>query len=282
MKFGEFEVEPTARELRRNGERVLLQDLPFRMLLALLRRPGQVVTRDELRAELWGETHVDAEAGLNTAAAKLREALGDSAETPRFIETLPKRGYRFIGTLTDLGPAREFAGYWDPRVRWIATRRGTVGFIAVLAAGIALAAGINWSVNRSLNASIRIAVVRFHNETGRADLDRLAVSLTDAVVVSLAGKRQYGIVGNSPLLVTDRIFQDVQKIGTALKTDYVLLGQLQNGDTGLVARAHFIRVSDQAHLWAGKIDLNGVSDPERAVTMTVGDGVAAGLTKARQ
>ena len=278
MRFGEFEVEPAARELRRNGERVLLQDLPFRMLLALLRRPGQVVTRDELRAELWGETHVDAEAGLNTAAAKLREALGDSADAPRFIETLPKRGYRFIGRVTELGPAREFAIIQDRRTKWMASPGHAIAVVAIILAGIALVMGINYSLNRSLNPRVTIAVVRFHNETGRADLDRLAGSLTDAVVVSLAGDERYGVVGNSPLLVTDRIFQDVQKIGTALKTEYVLLGQLQNGDAGLVARAHFIRVSDQTHLWAGKIDLAG-TDAERLVTSAINTGVDAALKK---
>jgi TolB-like protein len=99
--------------------------------------------------------------------------------------------------------------------------------------------------------------------------------------VSLTADR-YGVIGNSPLLITDRIFQDVQKIGTALKAEFVLLGQLQNGDTGLVARAHFIRVSDQTHLWAGKIDLGGVAEAERAVTTAVAEGVAAGLAKTRQ
>jgi DNA-binding winged helix-turn-helix (wHTH) protein len=100
MKFGEFDVDERAGVLRRAGTRIKLQDLPFRLLVVLLRRAGEVVTRDELRAELWGsETFVDAEAGLNTAIAKIREALGDNAETPAFIETLPKRGYRFVGTL---------------------------------------------------------------------------------------------------------------------------------------------------------------------------------------
>jgi DNA-binding winged helix-turn-helix (wHTH) protein/TolB-like protein len=263
MKFGEFEVDAAAGELRRNGERVRLQDLPFRMLLALLRRPGDVVTRDELRTELWGTTYVDAEAGLNTAAAKLREALGDTADAPRFIETIPKRGYRFVGSLAGDTPTQS-----DSK-RWLLA----VG--AVVLAAVAF--GVPWFL---IPERVTIAVVRFHNETGRADLDRLAGSLTDAVVVSLAGNRRYGIIGNSPLLVTDRIFQDVQKIGTALKAEYVVLGQLQNGDAGLVARAHFIRVSDQTHLWASRIDLAGVSDPERAVTTAVGDGVALALRRA--
>ncbi len=105
MKFGEFEVDERAGVLRRAGTRIKLQDLPFRLLVVLLRRPGQVVTREELRKELWGsETFVDAEAGLNTAIAKIREALGDNAEKPAFIETLPKRGYRFVGTLESSEP----------------------------------------------------------------------------------------------------------------------------------------------------------------------------------
>jgi len=258
MKFGEFEVDAAAGELRRNGERVRLQDLPFRMLVALVRRPGDVVTRDELRVELWGATYVDAEAGLNTAAAKLREALGDTADAPRFIETIPKRGYRFIGTPAGAPAAQAMTWRWP--------------LVNAVAGALVLAIGL--SVYFAWPPRVTIAVVRFHNETGRADLDRLAGSLTDAVVVSLAGHRRYGVIGNSPLLVTDRIFQDVQKIGAALKAEYVLLGQLQNGDAGLVARAHFIRVRDQTHLWADKIDLAGVSDPERAVTTAVGDGVA--------
>jgi DNA-binding winged helix-turn-helix (wHTH) protein/TolB-like protein len=270
MKFDEFEVDPESGELRRNGTRVKLQDLPFRTLLALLRRPGSVVTRDELRAELWGaETFVDAEAGLNTAVAKIREALGDNAETPRFIETLPKRGYRFIGTLRDSAAASAPMAPRQPRRLLSLTT-------LVLIPGLTALAVLLWLARAE---PISIAVVRFHNETGQIELDRLAGALTDAVVVSLADNTRYAIIGNSPLLRTERIFQDVQKIGGALGADYVVLGQLQSGDAGLVARAHFIRVSDQKHLWAGKVDLAGVPDPERVLTAAVADGVARGLNR---
>ncbi len=271
MRFGEFEVDERAGELRRNGARIRLQDLPFRMLVALLRRPGTVVTREELRAELWGaDVHVDAESGLNTAVAKLREALGDTADAPRFIETLPKRGYRFVGTLTEApAPAT--------RPRSIVRRVvvfGLIGLVVVAVAG-GLAA-YYWLSDRT--PRITIAVVRFHNETGNAEHDHLAGSLTDAIVVALAGNSRYGVIGNSPLLRTDRIFQDVKKIAAALDAQYVLLGQLQTGDTGLVARTHFIRVSDQTHLYAEKIDLADVSDPEGRVTASVMIGVAGALS----
>src|SRR5713226_3719656 len=98
IRFGVFEVDPCAGELRKQGVRIKLQEQPFQVLQLLLERPGQVVTREELRQRVWpADTFVDFEAGVNNAVKRLREALGDRAETPRFIETLPRRGYRFIG-----------------------------------------------------------------------------------------------------------------------------------------------------------------------------------------
>jgi DNA-binding winged helix-turn-helix (wHTH) protein/TolB-like protein len=300
MKFGEFEVDERAGVLRRAGTRIKLQDLPFRLLVVLLRRPGQVVTREELRKELWGsETFVDAEAGLNTAIAKIREALGDNAEKPAFIETLPKRGYRFVGTLesSEPGPTtsakatvvrRSFTRRRKaqpptghplfPGMPTRVTNRRAFYALAVLAVAVlAIALYIVFSGP----APTTIAVVRFHNETGAAENDRLAGTLTDAVVVALAGNPKYGIVGNSPLLVTERIFEDVGKIGEALKADYVVLGQLQKGDAGLLTRAHFIRVSDQTHLWADSITLPA-ADMERVLAAAVVEGVGIGLDRSRE
>src|SRR5215510_602444 len=97
IRFGIFEVELQAGELRRQGFKVKLQEQPFQVLVMLLERPGEVVTRDELKRCLWpSDTYVDFEGGLNRAINKLREALGDDADSPRFIKTLPRRGYRFL------------------------------------------------------------------------------------------------------------------------------------------------------------------------------------------
>jgi serine/threonine-protein kinase len=111
MHFGVFEVDLAARELRKSGRRVPLQDQPFEILCALLERPGEVVTREEIQRRLWpAGVHVDFERGLNKAVLKLRDALGDSAESPRFIETLPRRGYRFLaGVDASPGPAADRA-----------------------------------------------------------------------------------------------------------------------------------------------------------------------------
>ena len=97
MRFGVFEADLQARELRKSGRRLRLQDQPFFVLAALLERPGTIVTREELRQRLWpADTFVDFDHSLNTAVNKLREVLGDSASSPRFIETLARRGYRFV------------------------------------------------------------------------------------------------------------------------------------------------------------------------------------------
>src|SRR6476661_115867 len=97
VRFAVFEADLRSGELRKSGVRIKLQDQPFRLLRILLAHPGEVVTREELQRQIWpSDTFVDFDRGLNNAVKRLREALGDEADTPRYIETLPKRGYRFI------------------------------------------------------------------------------------------------------------------------------------------------------------------------------------------
>jgi DNA-binding winged helix-turn-helix (wHTH) protein/Tol biopolymer transport system component len=130
VSFGAFEVDLSAGEVRKHGYKVKLQDQPFRVLEALLRHPGEVVTREDLQQQIWpADTFVDFDRGLNNAVKRLREALGDSAETPRFVETLPRRGYRFIastngvsgnghGTAVAEAPPQKRPGTWT-RLAWI-------------------------------------------------------------------------------------------------------------------------------------------------------------------
>jgi len=94
--FGTFEVDLQAGELRKSGVKLKLTGQPFQVLTILLERPGEVITREELQKRLWPDTFVDVDHNLNTAINKIREVLGDSAESPRFVETLPRRGYRFV------------------------------------------------------------------------------------------------------------------------------------------------------------------------------------------
>src|SRR5215475_6673025 len=105
IRFATFEVDLQAQELRKAGLRLKLTGQPFQVLAILLEKPGTVVTREELQKRLWPDTFVDVDHNLNTAINKIREALGDSSENPRFVETLPRRGYRFIAPITTNGTA---------------------------------------------------------------------------------------------------------------------------------------------------------------------------------
>ena len=115
VRFGSFEVDLRAGELRCNGAKVKLQEQPFQIVRLLLERPGEAVTREELRTRLWpADTFVDFDHGLNAAVRRLRDALGDDADNPRFVETLPRRGYRFIAPVTSDGDKASAAAFPQP------------------------------------------------------------------------------------------------------------------------------------------------------------------------
>ncbi|HEY6826957.1 MAG TPA: winged helix-turn-helix domain-containing protein [Gemmatimonadaceae bacterium] len=244
-RFGPFHVDARAGKLRREGTIVPLQDLPFRLLTTLLERPGDVVTRAELTARLWGaETFVDSTAGLNTAVAKLREALGDQAEQPIYIETVPKRGYRFIGAIEpDLRVDAENAGTpprfsMNKRVVWGAAALAIVGVVATGMLSL-----------RGSRTQTRIAVVLFDNETGRPEVSRLSQSLTDATVFALTADPRLAVIGNAAVLRTERPFRDIALVRDTLHADFVVIGQVQVIDDRILVRSHLIRAADQAHVW---------------------------------
>jgi DNA-binding winged helix-turn-helix (wHTH) protein/TolB-like protein len=253
IRFGGFEVDPASGELLRGTERIRLQDLPFRLLTTLLERPGELVGRAELGQRLWPPgTFVDYDAGLNTAVAKLREALGDDPDRPSFIETIPKRGYRFIGKVeppikgrqgarADLlvGPVAAPSG----RRRWPWRAASALVAIGIAAAGVA-------AYRLTLDArAMRVAVALFDNETGLSELDRVAQTLTDSLVVRLASRAHLAVIGNAAILRTPRPFRDLERIGRELDADFVIIGQVQRANGGLRVLAHLIRVADQAHVW---------------------------------
>src|SRR5215471_3752033 len=114
LKFGVFEADLEAREIRKSGMRLKLAAQSFQVLQLLLERPQEIVTREDLRHRIWpSDTFVDYDLALRKAVTRLREVLGDSAESPRFIETIPRRGYRFIASLNTNGEVRALAGATD-------------------------------------------------------------------------------------------------------------------------------------------------------------------------
>jgi DNA-binding winged helix-turn-helix (wHTH) protein/TolB-like protein len=244
VRFGRFDADLASGELRRDGQAVPLQDLPFRLLAALLERPGDVVSRSELAQRLWGaETFVDATAGLNTAVAKLRDALGDDADEPRYVETVPKRGSRFVGAVeaADAAAPVEPAANEPP-----VARRPTIA-LAVIFLGVAGA--LTASRRLPEPRSVRVAGVLFDNETGQPELAPFAQALTDATVAGLTAEPEVAAIGNAAGLRTARPFRDIARIRDAVQAHFVVIGQVQRRDGGILVRTHLIRAADQAHVW---------------------------------
>jgi DNA-binding winged helix-turn-helix (wHTH) protein/tetratricopeptide (TPR) repeat protein len=188
LRFGTFEVDLRAGELHKQGVRIKLQEQPLHVLTVLLQRPGEVVTREELRSQLWqSDTFVDFDNGLNTSINKLREALGDSADNPRFIETLPRRGYRFIAPVNS-DHQRELP---TPTVRW---KIAAAVAVAVLMAGGVVGA-LLWRSRqaRRLTEKDTIVLGDFANSTGDAVFDGtlregLSVQLQQSPFLSLVSE----------------------------------------------------------------------------------------------
>src|SRR6201981_2773628 len=195
LRFGVFEVDVRAGELRKQATRIKLQDQPFHVLTVLLQRPGEIVTREELRNQNWPpDTFVDFDNSLNTAINKLREALGDSADNPRFIETLPRRGYRFIGPVTGVdGTTRGTAAGASAATPERSRKILVTAVIAVVAVG--MAGGLLWRTRqaRRLTEKDTIVLGDFANSTGDAVFDGtlragLSVQLEQSPFLSLVSE----------------------------------------------------------------------------------------------
>jgi len=284
VSFGPYTIDPKAGELRRDGVSVPLQDLPFRLLSALVERPGELITRAELTARLWGsDTFVDATAGLNTAVAKLRDALGDNADQPLYIETVPKRGYRFIAsiavggaiatddersaTLSGSRPA-DARGPERPALRPI--QRRPIVWVAVAAVVVALVSFATYQL-RAGRPQTRVAVILFDNETGRPEVGRLSQALTDATVFALTAQPKLAVIGNAAMLRTARPFRDIAAVRDALHADFIVIGQVQLVDDRILVRSHLIRAGDQAHVWVNESRMN---DSEAALQSEVAGRIA--------
>lgn len=255
-QFGPFAFDPASGELRRGQEVVRLQAQPAQVLALLVARAGEVVTRDALRDAVWGrDTFVDFDKGLNFAIAQVRAALGDSAEAPIYIRTLPKRGYQFIA------PVETAAIPVAHPVRAAVSARRAVMAVPVILVVAGAAGFFAW---RSLTPPA-IAVIAFDNETGSADLDRYAQTVTDALVAELTerGAGRIGVIGNAAALRTKRPFRDVAAIGQSLHAKYVVIGQLQRDGDRVRLLAHLIRLPEQTHLWVTRID-RAAADPPLA------------------
>jgi DNA-binding winged helix-turn-helix (wHTH) protein/TolB-like protein len=280
LRFEGFELDLQCGELRKGSVPIKLQPQPFKVLALLASRAGELVAREDIQKQVWsGDTFVDFDRGLNYCVAQIREALGDSASEPRFVETLPRRGYRFIAPVHGSPAGLKTVPTTAPRKDISAvTAFSAVAVVIVLIAGASMLMIRRDATKTKPDTRVRLAVVPFDNETGVADYDRLAQTLTDATVARLAADPyRLAVIGNASVLRVPRSKRDLVAIGSSLDVGHVVLGQVQQIDGHLRITAHLIRTGDQSHLWAQRFEPSA-SDTEH-LDREVSEAVAAAIAK---
>lgn len=264
-RFGLFEFDLSTGELRREGEIVKLAPQPTKVLGLLLERPGDLVTRDQLKSHVWGdETFVDFERGLNFCIQQVRAALGDTSDNPRFVQTVPRKGYRFIAPAavpadgsSESGPAEDAqipAARMSP-VRMAHSRRWAWIFaaatvlVAVPVAGLVLAGRSgSTTVASASGPRLRIAVLPFLNLTGDQNLAFLGDGLTDEVIsqLGLLSGDRLAVIARTSAMSYRNSPKTVAQIGSELDVTYVVESSVRRQGDGLRVSSRMIRVSDQA------------------------------------
>ena len=268
LSFGPFEADLHSGELRKNGHRVRLQAQPFQILAMLLEHPGELVTRERIRAKLWSDdTFVDFDQSLGTAVAKIREVLGDSATAPRFVETLPRRGYRFLAPVIVVDepevdePKIEKPDIDEPRRKWPPPR--------ILWAGAAVALTIStlamWAVlrrNEQRPAAVfevakpvrSIAILPLANHSVDPNEGFFADGVTDELTTNMAQIGSIRVISHSSAMAYANTHKSAPQIAQELGVDALVEGTVSRSGRRVRITAQLIQAASDSHLWAHTYD----------------------------
>jgi TolB-like protein/DNA-binding winged helix-turn-helix (wHTH) protein/Flp pilus assembly protein TadD len=304
VRFGTYEVSLQSGEVRKAGLRIRVQQQPMKLLEILLEHPGEVVTREELRSRVWpNESFGDFDQALNIAIGKLRSALGDSAENPRFIETLPKRGYRFIADVsvldTDAHPKRQEPVAGDlpatdpgqkiqgiglavvPQRQLLPTR----WIIVALALVLSLLIFFAWRYRSQAPTGIRsIAVLPLENLSGDASQNYFADGMTDELITDLAQISALRVISRTSVMVYKGARKPLPQIARELNVDAVVEGTvLRSGDRVRIT-AQLIEAATDKHLWSQSYEgeLRDTLALQNRVAGAIADQIRINLTPQEQ
>jgi TolB-like protein/DNA-binding winged helix-turn-helix (wHTH) protein/Tfp pilus assembly protein PilF len=305
VRFGTYEVSLQSGEVRKAGVRIKVQQQPIKLLEILLERPGEVVTREELRNRVWpNESFGDFDQALNIAIGKLRSALGDSAENPRFIETLPKRGYRFLAEVSvdaDTRPKRPESATGDlagteaghqsqgagltaaPQRSLRSTRRVIVALVLVLSLAI-VAVWLSRSRGRGPTGIRSLAVLPLENLSGDASQSYFADGMTDELITDLAQISALRVISRTSVMVYKGARKPLPQIAHELNVDAVVEGTvLRSGDQVRIT-AQLIEAAADKHLWAESYegDLRDALALQKKVARAIADQIRINLTPQEQ
>ncbi|MCP5119203.1 MAG: hypothetical protein GY953_51030, partial [bacterium] len=273
VRFGVFELDLAAGELRRNGVRIKLQEQPLQVLAVLLERPGVIVTREELVERLWPDgTFVEFDRSLNIAINKLRDALGDSANNPRFVETVPRRGYRFIAPVEHLTAAADTEPPPDETVpapwrRSFGTGAAKLAALTVVALAVgAVTGGVleQWrqdpqpTLPRPL---LRLAVLPFESLASDSGREFLGDALTEELITVL-GRLQperLRVIARTSVMAYKGRDAGIDEIGRRLDVDFVLEGAVRQEGDAVRVTAALVEVAGQTRVGSATFDRRLVS-----------------------
>ena len=277
VRFGAFELDPRTGELRKAGVRINLPEQPCQVLKALLERPGDLVTREDLRQRLWrAETFVDFEQGLNAAVRRLREALGDSAESPRFVETLPRRGYRFIAPVLQPAPEiqplpssgrKEQHDGAGTATRPRRAARLTSPWRVALAALIPVAgAALLWTAGylpgvqapspTDATGRFMLAVLPFENLTGSPDHEYIGDGMTEELIGQLGRLEpsRLGVIARTSAMHFKKTTQRADRIGFELGVSYLVEGSVRTTGSRIRIAAQLIETRSESQVWTDQYE----------------------------
>jgi len=266
LRFADFEVDPRSGEVWKHGIRVRLQAQPFQVLCVLIERRGEIVTRDELKQALWpADTFVDFDNGLNTAVKKIRDLLGDPAERPRYVETIPRRGYRFIGTIEFPSPSQpaepvaalnaqsvlpqKAAGAW-----WRPGRPAVFAVLGVLALAILLTGAVgSWRKRlggHTLPHIESVAVLPLANLSRDPDQEYFADGMTEALIADLAQIKALRVISRTSAMHYKSTNKTLPQIARDLNVDAIIEGTVQRSGNRVQVTAKLIPAQTDTPVWA--------------------------------
>jgi TolB-like protein/DNA-binding winged helix-turn-helix (wHTH) protein len=287
LRFGPYELHPRSQELFKHGVKLKVRPQALRLLTLMLSRPGEVLTREEIRKELWSaETFVDFEHSLNAAVKALRGVLADSVSEPRYIETLPKIGYRFMAAVTTVAgatePAAEVASAssvaeGQPGTETVRAAGVTAAEVApspasvrrvlwvAIAAALVVAAVIAGYYSRISAVRARtpvargrtvLAVLPFQNLTGGADEDYFSDGLTEELIAQFGrlDPEHLGVIARTSVMHYKHSDEPLDKIGRELGVQYALEGSVRRDANKVRISAQLVLIKDQTHLWSREYD----------------------------
>ena len=291
LRFGVFEVNLQARELRKHGVRVRLRGQPFAILAMLLERPGAVITREEMRKKLWSDgsndTFVDFEHSMNTAIKKLRAALSDSPENSLYVETIPKLGYRFIAPVEEVAIDARKPSERDTQIAEGLARVSWGRRLAVLVPTLALTIGLifwqvlNVSHRTSAAAPLRsIAVLPLADLSGDPSQDYFAEGMTDQLITDLAKIGSLRVVSRTSVMRYKATKKSLPEIARELNVDAIVEGSVVRSGQKVRITAQLLQGPTDKHLWADSYerDLGDVLRLQNDVAEAIAGQVRAELT----